>query len=56
MFGMRYAISCAFRARSDGDWHCSEHSQRLEIGTDIANSITTVAKDMMVLIYEEDTD
>lgn len=36
---------CAIRGRSDGDWHNSEHNQRLEIGGEISNSITSVLKD-----------
>lgn len=41
------------RGRSDGDWFRSSHRQRLEIGTDISNSITSVAKDSYVIyIYE----
>lgn len=47
-------LSCAIRGRSDGDWHNSDHRQKLEIGTDVANSITSVQKDCLVLIiYEE---
>lgn len=46
--------SCAFRGRSDGDWFCSEHKQKLEIGSDVSNSITSVAKDsLVVFIYGE---
>ena len=36
---------CAIRGRSDGDWYNSEHSQRLELGGEISNSITSVQKD-----------
>lgn len=36
---------CAIRGRSDGDWHNYEHNQRLEIGGEISNSITSVLKD-----------
>lgn len=47
-------ITCAIRGRSDGDWLVSEHCQRLEVGSDIANSITSVAKDSLILeVYEE---
>lgn len=42
-------ISCAIRGRSDGDWHSSEHTQRLEIGGGISNSITSVSKDSYIL-------
>ena len=42
---------CAIRGRSDGDWYNSEHSQRLEIGGELSNSITSVLKDNY--IYEE---
>lgn len=46
--------SCAMRGRSNGDWRESEHQQMLEIGTDISNSITSVAKDSYVIeIYED---
>ena len=45
---------CAIRGRSDGDWYNSEHSQRLELGGEISNSITSVLKDNM--LYEEYTD
>ena len=45
---------CAIRGRSDGDWYNSEHSQRLELGWEISNSITSVLKDNM--LYEEYTD
>lgn len=48
--------SCAFRGRSKGDWHTSAHTQTLEIGTDISNSITSVLKDYMVIeIYEDNS-
>ena len=36
---------CAIRGRSNGDWHNSEHKQRLEVGGEISNSITSVLKD-----------
>ena len=36
---------CAIRGRSDGDWYNSEHKQRLEIGGELSNSITSVLKD-----------
>ena len=36
---------CAIRGRSDGDWYNSEHLQRLEVGGEISNSITSVQKD-----------
>ena len=36
---------CAIRGRSNGDWYCSEHNQRLEVGGNISNSITSVSKD-----------
>ena len=40
------------RGRSDGEWHRSCHFQKLEIGSDISNSITSVAKDSYVIEYE----
>lgn len=39
----------AIRGRSDGDWHGSEHQQRLEEGGDICGAITSVAKDNMLV-------
>ena len=43
---MKNAIRiCAIRGRSDGDWYNSEHKQRLEVGGEISNSITSVQKD-----------
>ena len=44
---------CALRGRADGGWTEAAHSQRLEIGTDISNSITTVHKDNLILIWKE---
>ena len=42
------------RGRSEGEWYGSEHFQKLEIGSDISNSITSVAKDSYVIeIYED---
>lgn len=49
-------LSCAIRGRSDGNWHKSNHRQKLEIGTDVANSITSVQKDCLVLILYEEED
>lgn len=46
-------LSCAMRGRSKGKWSSSRHYQHLEIGTDIANSITSVQKDSLVLIILE---
>ena len=44
---------CAIRGRSDGDWYNSEHKQRLEVGGEISNSITSVLKDNYVSMEEE---
>lgn len=44
---------CAIRGRSNGEWQKTAHQQRLEIGVDIANSITSVNKDSMIIEYEE---
>ena len=44
---------CAIRGRSDGDWYNSQHLQRLEIGGEISNSITSVLKDNYVFMEEE---
>ncbi|MBQ7211621.1 MAG: DNA cytosine methyltransferase [Muribaculaceae bacterium] len=46
--------ACALRGRADGGWTEAAHSQRLEIGTDISNSLTTVQKDNMVSINKND--
>ena len=47
-------MSCAFRGRSKGDWRTSSHYQQLEIlGGEFANSITSVAKDSLIIeIYK----
>ena len=42
--------TCASRGRSDGEWYSSQHLQRLEIGANISNAISTIAKDFMMLI------
>ena len=48
------ALIMAIRNRSEGDWHSSEHRQNIEIGTDVSNSLTSVAKDNYVVeFYEE---
>lgn len=40
---------CAMRGRSDGEWHESEHEQRIECREDgVTNTITGVSKDNMV--------
>ena len=44
---------CAIRGRSDGNWYNSEHHQKLEIGCEISNSITSVLKDNYVFMEEE---
>ena len=45
----------AIRGRSKGNWHTSEHNQQCELGEDITNSLTSVAKDNYVVeFYEED--
>ena len=36
------------RGRSIGNWYENDHSQRLELGNDIANSVTSVSKDSLV--------
>ena len=50
---MKMIRICAIRGRSDGDWYNSEHSQRLEVGGEISNSITSVLKDNYVFMEEE---
>lgn len=42
-------LSCAVRARSDGDWRESSHKQKLEIRGEYSNSLTSVAKDSYVI-------
>lgn len=44
----RVVKSCAMRGRSSG-WHTSAHYQKLEIGTDVSNCITSVTKDSYVI-------
>lgn len=40
---------CAMRGRSDGEWHESEHEQRIECREDgVTNTITGVSKDNML--------
>lgn len=48
-------ISCAIRGRSDGEWHESEHRQRLEVCSGaFSNCISSVAKDYLVCeVYEQ---
>ena len=41
---MKMIRICAIRGRSDGDWHNSSHNQRIEIGRQTSNSITSVQK------------
>ena len=44
----------AMRGRSNGDWHTSAHNQKCELGENVTNSITSVAKDNYVVeFYEE---
>lgn len=48
-------LACAVRGRADGEWFASDHNQRLELGGNISNSITSVQKDnMVVLAYSRD--
>lgn len=47
-------LTCAIRGRSDGDRHTSEHRRRLEIGDNIANSITSVNKDSLIILIEDE--
>jgi len=42
--------TCASRGRCDGHWYSSPHEQRLEIGNDISNALSSIAKDFMILI------
>lgn len=51
---MMAVLSCAIRGRSKGPWHSSEHRQHLEIGNEVAYSITSVQKDSLILEYEEE--
>jgi len=47
---------CAARGRADGNWYASEHYQKLEIGGDISNSITSVDKDNYVIEIEDEKE
>lgn len=46
-------IVVAMRTRSEGDWYSTRHHMRLEKGGEIANSITSVQMDCMILEYED---
>ena len=47
---------CAVRGRSNGDWHTTIHRQKLEVGGNLSNSITSVLKDNYVIeIYNENS-
>lgn len=44
----------AIRGRSNGDWHCSEHFQKMEIRGCKSSVLTSIAKDNMVVsLYEK---
>ena len=43
----------AVRGRSIGDWHNSPHEQRIELIGKKTSSLTSVAKDNMLLIVYE---
>ena len=45
---MKMIRICAIRGMSDGDWHNSLHNQRIEIGGQTSNSITSVQKDKLI--------
>lgn len=48
--------SCASRGRSNGDWHSSEHQQKLEIGSgDFSNCISSVTKDFLLIQKTNET-
>lgn len=51
--GVTMIVSCAIRGRSDGEWYTTEHRQKLEIGSGVAYSITSVSKDSLILIVNE---
>ena len=44
----------AIRGRSKGDWYTSAHNQQCELGEDVTNSLTSVAKDNYVVEFYED--
>lgn len=46
---MKKIMSCAVRGRSDGNWHLSKYRQRVEIRDDVANAITSVTKDCLLI-------
>ena len=43
----------AMRGRCKGNWQLSKHLQKFELGEDITNAITSVAKDNYVVEYYE---
>jgi hypothetical protein len=43
----------AVRGRSIGDWHNSPHEQKIELRGQKSSSLTSVAKDNMLLIVYE---
>lgn len=46
-------IIVAIRTRSDGEWHATAHYSNMEIRGGLTSSITSVAKDNLLLeIYE----
>lgn len=46
-------VMVAIRGRSEGDWHTSAHVQKMETRGGVSSSLTSVAKDNMVLeMYE----
>ena len=45
----------AVRGRSVGDWYDSPHEQRIELRGQKTSSLTSVAKDNMLLIVYERT-
>lgn len=50
-------IIVAIRTRSDGEWHATAHYSNMEIRGGITSSITSVAKDNLLLeIYEGENE
>ena len=46
-------LSAAIRTRSEGEWKEGVHYGRLEVGREVMNSLTKVAKDTLVIeMYE----
>lgn len=45
----------AIRGRSEGNWYTSEHTQKIEFRGLQSSSLTSVAKDNMIIYMYEET-